>query len=355
MSDNAEKFSGTMEVREQHRIDGDRLRAYMREHVDGYNGEPLDIEQFKGGQSCPTYSITAGGKAYVLRRKPPGKLLPSAHAVDREYKVITGLADTDVPVPRTFCLCEDEAVVGTAFYIMERVDGRVFWDPMLKDLAKPERGQVYDQMNAAIAALHQVDYEVVGLGDFGRPGNYFARQIGRWSKQYKASETESIPEMDRLIEYLPASIPAGDETSLVHGDYRLDNMIFHPTEPRLLAVLDWELSTLGHPLADFSYHLMVWRLSSTEFRGIADADFAGLGLPTEDEYVAAYCRRTGRERVDNLEWYLAYNMFRLSAILQGIMGRVVDGTAASEHAIEQGKRARPLAEAAWRQVEAIAK
>jgi aminoglycoside phosphotransferase (APT) family kinase protein len=354
MSDNADKFSGTMDVREQHRFEPERLRAYMAEHVDGYGGEPLTVTQFKGGQSCPTYRVEAGGRAYVLRRKPPGKLLPSAHAVDREYKVITALGGTDVPVPRTYALCEDEAVVGTAFYLMEWVDGRVFWDPMLKDLAKPDRAAVYDQMNAAIAALHRVDYEAVGLGDFGRPGNYFARQIGRWSKQYKASETEAIPEMDRLIEYLPATIPAGDETVVVHGDYRLDNMIFHPTEPRLLAILDWELSTLGHPLADFTYNLMVWRLESTLFRGVADADFAGLGLPTEAEYVAAYCRRTGRDGIADLEWYMAYNMFRLAAILQGIMGRVVDGTAASEHAIEQGRRARPMAEAAWRQVEAIA-
>jgi aminoglycoside phosphotransferase (APT) family kinase protein len=354
MSDNADKFSGTMDVREQHRFDVAGLRAWMREHVDGYDGSPLSVMQFKGGQSCPTYRVEAGKAAYVLRRKPPGKLLPSAHAVDREYKVITALGQTDVPVPRTYALCEDEAVVGTTFYLMEWVDGRVFWDPMLKDLPKADRAAVYDSMNAAIAALHTVDYEQVGLTDFGRPGNYFARQIGRWSKQYKASETETIPEMDRLIEYLPATIPAGDETVVVHGDYRLDNMIFHPTEPRVLAILDWELSTLGHPLADFTYNLMVWRLESSLFRGIADADFSGLGLPTEAEYVAAYCRRTGRAGIDNLEWYMAYNMFRLAAILQGIMGRVVDGTAASEHAIEQGKRARPMAEAAWRQVEAIA-
>jgi aminoglycoside phosphotransferase (APT) family kinase protein len=354
MSQLEDRFSGTAAVREQHRFEVARLERYMREHVDGFSGR-LEVEQFKGGQSCPTYKLTAGGKSYVLRRKPPGKLLPSAHAVEREYRVITALAETPVPVPRTYVLCEDESVVGTTFYVMQWVDGRVFWEPGLPGLSKTERHAVYDAMNRVLAALHKVDYEAVGLGGFGRPGNYFARQISRWSKQYKASQTETIEAMDRLIEWLPENIPAGDETTVVHGDYRLDNMIFHPSEPRVLAVLDWELSTLGHPLGDFTYQLMGWRLGGNLFRGVADLEVAALGIPTEAEYVAAYCRRTGRDGIPNLEWYLAYNMFRLAGILQGIMGRALDGTAASEHAMEQGKRARPMAEAAWKQVEAMAR
>ena len=348
-----DKFSGTMAVREQHRFDVDRLQRYMADHVEGFSGN-LEVAQFKGGQSCPTYRLTAGDKSYVLRRKPPGKLLPSAHAVEREFRVISALYDTPVPVAKAYALCEDEAIVGTAFYIMECVDGRVFWEPTLPGLSKAERRAVYDAMNEVLAALHTVDYAAVGLGDFGRPGNYVARQISRWTKQYRASETETIPEMDRLIEWLPETIPEDDETAVVHGDYRLDNMIFHPSEPRVLAVLDWELSTLGHPLGDFTYHLMGWRLGGELFRGVAGEDLASLGIPSEAEYIAAYCKRTGRDGIDHLDWYLAYNMFRLAGILQGIMGRALDGTAASEHAIEQGKRARPMAEAAWAQVEALA-
>lgn len=348
-----EQFSGTMAVREQHRFDIASLQRYMEENVAGFSGT-VEVEQFKGGQSCPTYKVTAGGKGYVLRRKPPGKLLPSAHAVDREYRVVTALQDTDVPVAKTYALCEDESVVGTAFYIMEWVQGRVFWEPTLPGMSKAERWAVYDAMNEVLAALHSVDYEAVGLSEFGRPGNYLARQISRWSKQYKASETEAIPEMDRLMEWLPENIPGGDETVVVHGDYRLDNMIFHPTETRVAAVLDWELATLGHPLGDFTYQLMGWRLEPELFRGVGGVDVAALGIPTEQEYVDAYCRRTGRDGIPNLEWYIAYNMFRLAGILQGIMGRALDGTAASEHALQQGKRARPMAEAAWAQVQALA-
>jgi aminoglycoside phosphotransferase (APT) family kinase protein len=343
-----------MAVREPHRFDVGRLERFMRERIEGFAG-PLVVEQFKGGQSCPTYKLTAGARRYVLRRKPPGKLLPSAHAVEREYRVITALAGTGVPVPRTYLLSDDEAIVGTAFYIMEWVDGRVFWEPGLPGLAAPERHAVYDAMNEVLARLHKVDYRAVGLDGFGRPGNYFERQISRWSKQYRASETERIEAMDRLIEWLPENIPPGDETAVVHGDYRLDNMIFHASKPRILAVLDWELSTLGNPLGDFTYQLIGWRLSGSLFRGVADLDLAALGIPTEAEYVAAYCRRTGREGIANLEWYLAYNMFRLACILQGIMGRALDGTAASEHAVEQGRRAKPMAEAAWRQIAAIAR
>jgi aminoglycoside phosphotransferase (APT) family kinase protein len=352
MSEN-EDFVGTMPVTERHRFPTERLVAWMSEHVEGFRG-PLEVEQFRGGQSNPTFRLTAGSKRYVLRRKPPGKLLPSAHAVDREYRVITALRDTGVPVARSYALCTDDSVIGTAFYIMDYVEGRVFWDPTLPELAKEQRRTVYEAMNAVIAALHQVDYQKIGLGDFGRPGNYFMRQIDRWTKQYRASETERIEAMDRLIEWLPRNVPADDETTIVHGDYRLDNMIFHPTEPRVLAVLDWELSTLGNPLADFSYHMMTWELGPEAYRGVGGKDLPALGIPTKEEYRALYCRRTGRDGIPNWDFYMAYNMFRLSAILQGIMGRVVEGTAANLRARESGARARALAEAGWRRVEAMA-
>ncbi len=345
-----EEFVGTAPVQERHRFDTDRLALYMREHVEGFSGS-LEVEQFRGGQSNPTFRLTAGGKRYVLRRKPPGKLLPSAHAVDREYRVITALKGSEVPVARTYCLCEDESVIGTMFYIMDCVEGRVLWDGALPAAQPRTRSAIYDDLNRVIAALHRVDYRAVGLESFGKPGNYIERQISRWIKQYRASETERIEAMENLIEWLPKNLPAGDETTVVHGDYRIDNTIYHPTEPYMMAVLDWELSTLGHPLADFAYHCMYWRLFPGEFRGIAGLDHAALGIPTEEEYVEAYCRRTGRTRIDHWDFYLAYNMFRLAGILQGIMGRVVDGTAASAHAMEQGKRARPMAEAGWRQVE----
>lgn len=353
MSTRQEKFSGTQPIREAHKFDVAKLESYLRENVEGFSGD-LEVEQFKGGQSNPTYRLSAGGKHYVLRRKPPGELLPSAHAVDREYKVITALAKADIPVPKTYCLCTDESVVGTWFYVMDCVDGRIFWEPQLPGMEPAERGAIYDAMNDVIARIHSADYEAVGLGDFGKPGNYFERQIARWTKQYRASETETVEAMDNLIAWLPDHIPPGDETSVVHGDYRLDNMIFHPTEPRVLAVLDWELSTLGHPLGDFSYHLMPWRLAPDVFRGFAGVDLASLGIPSEEDYVAAYCRRTGRDGIPDLDFYMAYNMFRLAGIAQGIMGRVRDGTAASKHAVETGKLARPIAEAGWAQVEAIA-
>ena len=346
-----EHFQGTRPVAEAHRFDVAPLERYLREHVEGFSGS-LTVEQFKGGQSNPTFRLTAGGKSYVLRRKPPGKLLPSAHAVDREYKVITALAGTDVPVARTYCLCEDESVIGTMFYIMDCVDGRVLWDPALPGMQPAERRAIFEEMNRVIAALHMVDYRAIGLADYGKPGNYFARQIDRWSKQYKASETEKIEAMDRLIEWLPQNIPEGDETSIVHGDYRLDNMIFHRTEPRVLAVLDWELSTLGHPMADFSYHLMTWRLSPREFRGLRGHDLKALGIPDEQEYLDMYCRRVGRTiDLSNWTFYMAYNMFRMAGILQGIMARAVQGNASSAQALEAGKRARPMAELGWQQVE----
>ena len=348
-----DEFVGTRAVAAAHAFDAAALDAYLRARIPGWRG-PVAVEQFRGGQSNPTYKLTAGDRRYVLRRKPPGKLLPSAHAVDREYRVISALANTDVPVPRTFCLCDDDSVIGTAFYVMDFVEGRVLWDPTLPGLQATERRAIFDAMNRVIAALHSVDYAGVGLRDFGKPGNYFARQIDRWSRQYKASETEPIEAMDRLIDWLPRHIPPDERTAIVHGDYRLDNLVFHPTEPRVLAVLDWELSTLGHPLADFSYHMMAWRLGGDEFRGLRGADLVALGIPSEDEYVALYLERThaaARPPPEQWSFYLAYNLFRLAAILQGVMARAVAGNAASARAVEAGKRARPIAELGWKEVE----
>jgi aminoglycoside phosphotransferase (APT) family kinase protein len=344
----------TRPVAPSNAIDGECLSAWLAANVAPLDG-PLEIAQFKGGQSNPTYLLVAGGQRYVLRRKPPGKLLPSAHAVDREYRVIRALAGTDVPVARALALCEDDAVIGTAFYIMEYVAGRVYWDPQLPEFARAERAAVHDEINRVIAALHSVDFAAVGLGDYGRSGEYIARQVARWSKQYQASETEKIEAMDRLIAWLPENIPVGDETSIVHGDYRIDNVIFHPTEPRILAVLDWELSTLGHPLADFAYHCMVWRIPPGVFRGLGGADLGALGIPSEQDYVAAYCRRTGRAGIEPRDWeyYMVYNMFRIAAIVQGVMASALQGNASSAQALETGRAARPLAEMAWRQVERL--
>jgi len=350
----SDKFIGTRPVAAQHAFDSERLEAWLGGHVEGFQG-PLTVEQFKGGQSNPTFLIKTPAKSYVMRRKPPGVLLPSAHAVDREYQVISALAGTDVPVARSYALCADESIIGAMFYIMDYVEGRILWDPSLPGMQPDERHAIFDEMNRVISALHQVDYQAVGLSDYGKPGNYLERQVARWSKQYKASETEKIEAMDNLIAWLPAHIPPGDETRIVHGDFRLDNVIFHPTEPRILAVLDWELSTLGHPLIDFAYHCMTWRLSPGLFRGLVGIDFQALGIPSEADYVAAYCRRTGRGPIAPAEWeyYMAFNMFRLAGIMQGIMARAVQGNASSQEAIETGKRTRPLAEEAWRQVERI--
>ncbi len=352
MTSSSSDFSGTMDVQERHQFDQETLAAYMKEHVVEFAG-PLDVQQFKGGQSNPSYLLTTPMKKYVLRRKPPGKLLPSAHAVDREYKVLTGLAGTGVPVPRTYCLCEDEAVIGTIFYIMDFVDGDIEWDPALPHFSNDQRRTAFDSMNASIPALHGADYKACGLEDFGKPTDYLARQINRWTKQYKASETETNDAMNNLMAWLPENIPAGDETSIVHGDYRLDNTILDRDSKKVIAILDWELSTLGHPIADFSYHCMTWRLEPDLFRGLYGLDLPALGIPTEEEYVRTYCQRTGRSGIDNWDFYMAYNMFRLSAILQGIMGRVVDGTASSPHAREMGQRAKPLAIKGWEQVERI--
>jgi len=344
-----EAFGSTTTVQERHQFDVARLEAFLAERIAGFAG-PLAVAQFRGGQSNPTFLLTTPRARYVMRSKPApaAKLLPSAHAVDREHRVITALGRTGVPVPRTFCLSEDESVIGRAFYVMDYVEGRVLWEQSLPGMTASERTAIYDEMNRVIAQLHRVDYRDAGLADFGRPGNYLARQIDRWTKQYRASETERMIEMDRLIEWLLGAIPPGDETSVVHGDYRLDNLVFHPTEPRILAILDWELSTLGHPLADFSYHCVSWHIPPEQFRGIAGLDLASLGIPAEAEYIAAYCRRTGRARIDHWDFYLAYNMFRLAAILQGIMKRALDGTAASREALDAGKRARPMAELGWK-------
>ena len=343
------KFSGTREVVPRLRFDQKKLEAYMEENVPTFRG-PLKVKQFKGGQSNPTYELSAPSGKYVLRRKPPGELLPSAHAVDREYRVMTALHQTGFPVPKTYALSMDPDIVGTPFFIMDKVEGRIFWEGVLPELQPKERTEIYDAMNETIARLHQTDYKAIGLEDFGKEGNYFARQISRWSKQYIASETETIPEMHKLIAWLPENIPAGDETSIVHGDYRLDNMILHPSKPEVLAVLDWELSTLGHPLGDFSYHLMQWYLpadAATSSSSLADVNLQKMGIPTADQYIAAYCAHTGRERIENLDFYFAYNFFRLAGILQGIVGRVRDGTAASEHAAQSAENVRPLSQLGW--------
>ena len=345
----SEQYIGTMPVHERHRFDKGALEHYMRSHVEGFSG-PLSVEQFKGGQSNPTFLLSAGGVRYVMRKKPAGQLLPSAHAVDREYRVITALRDTGVPVARSYCLCEDASVIGTPFYIMAHVHGRVLWDPTLPGMQPAERSAIYDDMNRVIATLHGVDVNRVGLADYGRSGNYLQRQIGRWSKQYLASQTEPIEAMNRLIDWLPAHIPKEESTTIVHGDLRLDNLIFHPSEPRIVAVLDWELSTLGDPLVDFAYHMLTWYLTAQEFRGMAGADLHELGIPSAEQYLGTYAKRTGRTDVDPELWnfHLVYNMFRLAAILQGIAKRVEDGTAANASARETGKQARPIAEIAWR-------
>ncbi len=337
--------AGTAEVLPVHRFDVGTLERFMATHVTKFEG-PLEVRQFRGGQSNPTYYLRAASGEYVLRRKPPGKLLPSAHAVDREYRVITALAGSGVPVPRTFALCEDVAVVGTPFYVMEFVPGRVLVDPRLPELTDIERASIYDSMNDVLASLHTVDWQARGLADFGRPGNYFARQLHRWTQQYRASETERIEGMERLIEWLPAHIPHGDETTLVHGDFRLGNTIVHPAEPRIVAVLDWELSTLGHPLADLAYNMLPFRLRHEQFEGFAGQPRPA-GIPAEEDYLAAYCRRAGRPPIAQWDWYIAFAMFRLAAIAQGIMGRVVAGTANDPNARDRGARARPLGEAAW--------
>ena len=330
-------------------IDSAVLRCYLDRHIPGL-GPTLDIRPFAGGQSNPTFLVTDSQRRFVLRKKPAGDLLPSAHAVDREYRVIRALQGTDVPVARPICLCEDPAVIGTIFYVIEFVEGRIFWDPALPELTGPRRRALYDDMNRVVAALHAVRPEQVGLQDYGRQGRFLERQIDRWSRQYRASETEPIDAMHQLMDWLPRHIPDCEGHGIVHGDLRLDNMIFHPTEPRVVALLDWELSTLGDPLADLAYHMLPWHLAAEEFRGMAGRDLVALDIPSEGEYLAQWLHRTGRPPVSPEAWsvYLIYNLFRLAAILQGIARRAQDGTAASSNAHETGAKARPIADIAWR-------
>ncbi len=349
-------FTGTKPMADSHAFDVVALERYLAAEMPGFAG-PLTVEQFKGGQSNPTYKLVTPGASYVMRSKPgpAARLLPSAHAVEREFRVMSALALTPVPVPRMHVLCEDESLIGRAFYVMQYMHGRVLWDQSLPGMSATERGEIYDEMNRVIAALHSVDVRAVGLSDFGKPGNYFERQIGRWGKQYLASAAEPIEAMDRLIEWLPAHLPdsARDDSqvSVVHGDFRLDNLMFDADEPRVIAVLDWELSTLGHPLADFSYHCMAWHIPPGEFRGIGGLDLSALGIPAEADYVRRYCDRTGRGDPALLmaDWnfYLAYNLFRIAAITQGIAKRALDGTAASAQARSAGAATRPLAERGW--------
>jgi aminoglycoside phosphotransferase (APT) family kinase protein len=344
-----------------HAFDVEGLARWMRDHVPGFAGGAADltVEQFKGGQSNPTYRISSSGssgeQAWILRRKPPGKLLPSAHAIEREFRIMRALAATDVPVPQMLGLCEDAAVIGTAFYMMAYVTGRILWEPALRGMTPAERGAHYAEINRVIAALHAVDAAAVGLADLGKPDRYIERQIARWGRQYLAGCQASdgnagaprIDAMDRLMQWLPAHLPAGDETAIAHGDFRLDNLIWHPSEPRVLAVLDWELATLGHPLSDFAYLMLAWRMPPSLFRGMAGADLAELGIPSEGEFVADYCRRTGRAGIPNFDYYIVFNLFRIAAILHGVWARALAGNASDTNALETGQRAEHLAAAAW--------
>jgi aminoglycoside phosphotransferase (APT) family kinase protein len=332
-------------VRETFKFDEARLETYLSAHVKGFAG-PLTVEQFTKGQSNPTYLLRTPGQEYVLRRKPPGPVLASAHAVDREYRVMSALGGhTNVPVPRTYVLCTDESVIGTWFFVMERVCGRIFWDVTLPEVAVNERAAYFDAMNATIAALHSADFAAIGLADYGKPGDYARRQIKRWSGQYlqDVADAGRVQDMDALIEWLSANVPVSDEASIVHGDFRCDNLIFHPTEPRVVAILDWELSTLGHPLADFAYHLMMYHVPDMAIPGLLGKDLVSLGIPSRDEYVAAYCRRTGRPGIADLNFYLAFNFFRFAAICHGIRGRLTRGTAVSARAREYAAGVEKLA------------
>ncbi|TFI59223.1 phosphotransferase family protein [Sphingomonas parva] len=348
--DRSAQNSGTTEVRNGQGFDVTALEKWLEREVQGFDG-PLQVEQFRGGQSNPTYKLITPRRSYVLRRKPPGKLLPGAHAVDREYRVISALQSQDFPVAHAHALCTDETVIGTAFYVMDMVEGRIFWDADLPQVPDAERPLYFDAMNATIAQLHRIDPAAAGLADYGKSGNYFERQIRRWSTQYLEDvEAGRVAAMDRLVEWLPSNIPPGeDEARVIHGDFRCDNMIFHPEAPRVLAVLDWELSTLGHPLADFSYHLMMYRMPAGVTTGLAGLDLAARNIPSEADYVAAYCRRTGRDSIPDLDFYIAFNMFRLAAIVHGIKGRIARGTAASAHADKMAASLEGLADLAWAQ------
>jgi aminoglycoside phosphotransferase (APT) family kinase protein len=338
-------------VMAEHRFDEAALSRYMERHVEGYRA-PLQVGQCMGGMSNPTFVLTdGGGRRYVLRKKPPGNLLPSAHAVDREFRVIQALAETDVPVARAYALCEDESVIGQAFYIMDFVQGRVVVDPSLPQQTPAERTAMYDAMNDTLAKLHMVDYEAVGLGDYGRVGGYMGRQVSRWTKQYRATETGTIPAMESLIDWLPKNLPDDSETTIAHGDFRLQNMIFHPTEPRVLAVVDWELGTLGNPLSDLAYNCLPYHMPDPNRGDIIGLDYATYGIPSEEEYVAAYCRRTGRPEIENWTFYLVLSLFRLAAIVQGVYYRGIQGNAPSPEAISKGDLPRAWSEMAWGMIE----
>lgn len=342
----ADAFVGTIEPTGQDVLDVAKLTGWMASNVAGFVG-PLTVAKFAGGQSNPTYKLSAKSGDYVLRRKPFGPLLPSAHAVDREYRVIAGLHPTGFPVAKPYGLCEDDGVIGAMFYVMGMVEGRTIWDGSLPEAEPAERTAIYHAMIDTLAALHNVDHVAAGLAEFGRPGNYFERQVGRWTKQYRAAETEAVPAMERLIDWLPRTIPPQERTSIVHGDYRIDNMIFAADGPQVLAVLDWELSTTGDPLADFSYLMMNWLTPADGRAGLLGLDLPALGIPTVEQAVERYCAATGRNGVPQLDWYFAFGLFRLAAIVQGIKRRVIDGTASSKHAQEMGERVTPLAERAW--------
>ncbi|MFC1859079.1 phosphotransferase [Thermodesulfobacteriota bacterium] len=339
----------TTEVRKEHRFDAAKLERYMGKHVDGFSGN-LKVRQFEHGQSNPTYFLSDAERNYILRKKPPGELLPSAHAVDREYRIMSTLQDTGVPVPKTYLLCEDESIIGTAFFIMDVVEGRVFRDHVASQAENPqERAAIFDSMIKTLASIHTADWEGLGLSDYGKPGNYMARQVHRWTKQYMASKTDEIESMNKLMGWFPEHIPADDTTTIVHGDFRLENLIIHPTEPRVVAVLDWELGTLGHPLADLAYNCMHYYLSSdnTMNYGFQDHDLETLGIPSEQDYVAVYCRHTGRDEIPDWYFYLAFSLFRLASIVQGVYKRGLDGIASSQTAQQYGPMVEFFSNAAW--------
>ena len=347
MNTRDQAFTGTKEIDEKLDFNHNSLNNYLKDII-GNSLNILEIKQFKGGQSNPTYLVKTNQNNYVLRRKPPGKLLPSAHAVDREYKVITALNKTDIPIPKTYCFCEDQNIIGTSFFLMEYVEGKIFWDLLLPESNKEERRRIYLSMNETISKLHSVNFTRIGLGDYGKYENYMARQIHRWSKQYKDSETQHIPEIENLIDWLPKNIPEDEETSIVHGDFRLDNMVFDENTLEVKAILDWELSTLGSPIADFTYHMMAWRLPvGAKGLGILGANLKELNIPPEEEYAELYYKKTGRNKIENWDFFMAYNIFRLAGIAQGIAGRVRDGTAASSEARNYGDFVPILGKLGW--------
>ncbi|HUG45937.1 MAG TPA: phosphotransferase family protein [Sphingomicrobium sp.] len=350
--DRTEANTGTKPVGDRLAFDETALERWMEANVSGFSG-PIKVSQFKGGQSNPTYRIDSPSGAWVVRRKPPGRLLPGAHAVDREYRVLEALGHQGFPVPKVKGLCEDESVIGTAFFVMDMIEGRIFWEAQLPGLSRDDRSAAFDSMNSTIARLHNFDAEAIGLGGYGRPGGFVERQVARWSKQYLGdAEAGRIEAMDRLVDWLGKHLPADSgHSSIVHGDYRCDNMIFDSASPEVRAVLDWELSTLGDPASDFTYHLLMYRMPTDLFAGLAGMDLDSLGIPSEEDYVAAYCRRTGRESLENRDYLVVFNLFRLAAILHGIRGRIARGTASSPHAVETAAKLEPLAELAWKQAQ----